>query len=438
MTITFPVPVTLTQGTTANATDVMADLLSIQGDINSNAAHNGANSDITALSALTTPIAINQGGFGGTTAAAARTNLGVAASGSNSDITAITNASALAQIGGFTAGGFVNHFRNATMDIAIRGASGTLPANTLTYTVDGWIAAGVGASGIAWAQAEAAVPSAYFPYNTLKFTAASGVTDFNIRQRIESYIATPLASQITTITAWIYNNTGSSVTPTLTVNHANAQDNFSAVTADLSGVSLQACPAGAWTQVSYTYTGSAYAYLGLEVIFDFGGSMNASGGRFIWFAAPDMRYTPGLTVGLNSTPPTPELRPFENDLCRRYAVGFGNTGAVSLFPFYPQRSGTTVIDCLTPLQPIMRAAPSLITTSPTWNAGAPSGNQIAMYDNWATGYTTISGSPTFSLYTPTVQSTVIRLTATAFSGTTGASGNIYFGSSAGFILSSEL
>jgi len=50
----------------------------------------GANSDITSLSGLTTPLSIAQGGTSGATANAARTALTAAASGANGDITSMT------------------------------------------------------------------------------------------------------------------------------------------------------------------------------------------------------------------------------------------------------------------------------------------------------------------------------------------------------------
>jgi hypothetical protein len=67
------------------------------------AAASGANSDITSLSGLTTPLTVAQGGTNAITAGAARTSLGAAASGSNADITALTNAAGI-QIGAPTLG----------------------------------------------------------------------------------------------------------------------------------------------------------------------------------------------------------------------------------------------------------------------------------------------------------------------------------------------
>lgn len=55
-------PFTLTNGTVADATQVMADFNQIVNNTNANAAKNGVNSDITALTALVTPITPTQGG----------------------------------------------------------------------------------------------------------------------------------------------------------------------------------------------------------------------------------------------------------------------------------------------------------------------------------------------------------------------------------------
>ena len=93
MSIVPSPPYTLTNGTNADATQVMANFNSLVTNINAHAAESGANTSITSLGGLTTPITIPQGGTGGTTAAGARTSLGAAASGSNSDITALNSLS---------------------------------------------------------------------------------------------------------------------------------------------------------------------------------------------------------------------------------------------------------------------------------------------------------------------------------------------------------
>jgi hypothetical protein len=60
-----------------------------EGDI-TDAAMSGANSDITSLTGLTTPLSIAQGGTNAINAGAALTSLGAAAKGANSDITSMT------------------------------------------------------------------------------------------------------------------------------------------------------------------------------------------------------------------------------------------------------------------------------------------------------------------------------------------------------------
>lgn len=62
MTIINALPFNLQNGTTADATQVMADFNEIVNDVNNNAAHNGVNTDITALTGLVTPITPAQGG----------------------------------------------------------------------------------------------------------------------------------------------------------------------------------------------------------------------------------------------------------------------------------------------------------------------------------------------------------------------------------------
>lgn len=59
-------PYFLSNGTLADANQVMGNFNTIGNCANANLAHNGANSDITSLSALTTPLTTSQGGTGNT------------------------------------------------------------------------------------------------------------------------------------------------------------------------------------------------------------------------------------------------------------------------------------------------------------------------------------------------------------------------------------
>lgn len=127
------------------------------------------------------------------------------------------------------------------------------------------------------------------------------------------------------VQAQIYNGTGGSITPTLTVKHAGTQDVWSSPTTDVNAASLQTCPASAWTQVAYTFTASASSYNGVEVGFDFGNNLGA-GTKSIQLTELDIRVTPGVAAGLNSNPSPPELRLVAGELAfsQRYFYAVTN------------------------------------------------------------------------------------------------------------------
>jgi hypothetical protein len=141
-----PYPFTLTNGTTADATQVMADFNTVRNAVNTNLAHSGANSDITSLSGLTTPLSVAQGGTGATTAADAATALNAVSRAGDTMTGALTiNASPTAlycQFGGVVAQG--NSQFNNNVDVygtlAAHGAisvpnGGAMESVTLTSCV---------------------------------------------------------------------------------------------------------------------------------------------------------------------------------------------------------------------------------------------------------------------------------------------------------------
>jgi hypothetical protein len=114
MSIIGALPFNLQNGTTADASQVMADFNKIVTDTNAHAAAAGANSSITSLSGLTTPLSISQGGSGSQAPAP------------------------------FTfTGGYRNLARrNGGFEVWQRGAGGAasfaIGASTTAYTADGW------------------------------------------------------------------------------------------------------------------------------------------------------------------------------------------------------------------------------------------------------------------------------------------------------------
>jgi hypothetical protein len=141
--------------------------LGIQTAIGYTPAHAGANSDISSITGLTTPLAINQGGTGANTAAAARAALGAAARGANTDITSL-NAPALGSATATTQGRGTNDTHVATTEFVV---SHSPIQNILDYGGD---ATGTNDNSTAFAAALAAGignhPSVFFPPGIYKFS----------------------------------------------------------------------------------------------------------------------------------------------------------------------------------------------------------------------------------------------------------------------------
>ena len=249
------------------------------------------------------------------------------------------------------AGGFVNKLRNGTFDVWQRGTPVSVAAGVLTYTADGWAVTSVGST--ASAIRGGGTQGATFD---LAISGGAGNTSIGVQQRIESFVAAPLAGQTCTFQCWLYNNTGASVTPTLTASYANAADNFGAVTI-FSTPAFPALPGtGVWTRFASTFAVPSGASNGL--VLNLGLGANTSGSNYLAITCADFRATPGLAVGLQANPPPPELRPittetlfclryFQNFPSPQYDVGYYTSAGGFSFP---------TRNWLTP----MRAAPTLV------------------------------------------------------------------------------
>ena len=88
----------------------------------------------------------------------------------------------------------------------------------------------------------------------------------------------------------------------------------------------------------------------------------------------------------------------------------------------------------------MRAAPSLVGASPPYtNSNPNSGNEVAVYDNNAAAFFSITGALTVSFAASGPAGVLLRLTAaTSWSGTTGDIGNLYIGPGVNLLASAEL
>jgi hypothetical protein len=168
-------PVILQNGTVADANQVMSDFYQIQNDVNANAAHNGANSDITSLSGLTTPLSVTQGGTGAAAAAGARANLGAAASGANSDITSLSGLTTPLPVSEGGTGGNTQATARAGIAAAASGANSDITSLTGLTTPLPITEGGTGATTAAGALSNFGVSpaKAWFSYNAATQTLIS-------------------------------------------------------------------------------------------------------------------------------------------------------------------------------------------------------------------------------------------------------------------------
>jgi hypothetical protein len=213
---------------------------------------------------------------------------------------------------------FKNGFINGNLQLWQRGTTAkSCPAATKTWRADRWFARPVGAA-ITYAQS-ATVPSGAIATYSALLTGAASVTTVDFGQRIESSDAITNWQRERTFSAYIYNDTGSSFTPKLRLNTPSAADDYTTNTNYLDAT-LQACPSGAWTQVSTTFTGSSYANStnGIELVLRIPDGSLSSTGKSVKIT--QLQCEPGSVV----TAQEPRLITFELILCQRYALKLEN------------------------------------------------------------------------------------------------------------------
>jgi hypothetical protein len=288
---------------------------------------------------------------------------------------------------GNVSGGFLNKFRNGTMDVWQRGTSSITVTTAGAYTADGWIVTPTGASCTATRAANnrAGAGTLY----GLQLTGATSVTDITLTQRIESSVAAALAGKTVTVQAQVYNNTGAAITPTLTTRYAGSADTWTSPVTDLAATGLQACASGAWTQVACTLNVSASATNGYAFIFDFGNNFSTTG-KDVVVGELDVRVTPAVATGLNASPPLPELRPvaIEVKFCFRYYYAW--SGSTRGCPGYANDT-FRIFNFTLPNQ--MRATPAVSGVSSTWGAiAATTVSQVDVNFDYNTGSASTSGA----------------------------------------------
>jgi hypothetical protein len=159
----------------------------------------------------------------------------------------------------------------------------------------------------------------------LEINGAASVTTVNIDQRLEAQEAIKYGSA--SFSAYVFNGTGSAVTPVILVGTPAAYENFTTVTTingSGSGENLQSCANGAWTKVTWSANISAYSNLanGLQV------TLQIPTGVLV--ATKTMRFTEfKFEQSASPTVFVPETADIAEMRCKRFLEILGQGGATA-------------------------------------------------------------------------------------------------------------
>ena len=222
---------------------------------------------------------------------------------------------------------FRNRIINGAMGVAQRGTSFSTPASA-AYTLDRWFVNWTGAAPTTVAQVTG--PTGF--RNALQITGAASNTAVNINQKIESLNCSDLSGATVTIQA----NIAVSVAQTVSwqLYYANAQDNFSSVTAISSGTWSATTTATTFTATVAGLPAGAMNGLYLAINPNNGGAFTS--GTFTITGVQ-------LEKGAVSTPFEFRHHGTELALCQRYYVPIGGnltamlngSGTVQAFAYLP-------------------------------------------------------------------------------------------------------
>jgi hypothetical protein len=262
------------------------------------------------------------------------------------------------------AGGWNNKIVNGTMDVWQRGLTIASPGQN-TVTADCWRVAynGTAPASVGQSANGVALSRGFQSSYMMTIVGAAGNTGVWVTQRIESFIAGQVAGRTATLQFKLFNNTTATITPSLQTFYPTAVDNFAGVTADLAATNLQPVAAGTVGQCSINFNVSSNAVLGYMLTIVIANAGLTSGTAGVSFGDVDFRYAPGAVIGLNPTPPPPELRPvsIEALICMRYYVN--QPGYGTFWSGWISTSGSGTYFGLAVFPIAMRAAPTVTLTN---------------------------------------------------------------------------
>jgi hypothetical protein len=284
--------------------------------------------------------------------------------------------------------GFANRLRNSSLTSWFHGFASRSITTSGDWGAEGIYVVPTGASvTVQQVTSTLSNPRSYFAQ---KITGAASVTGLVNRFVVESFDAAPLAGQQVTFQLPVRNDTGSTITPTITVKRCGAQDS-TYTNVDVSAVALQSIANGATGVLAYSWALNAGANLGFCIDIDFGNNFSTTGKSIQIGGGFDCRATPGVSTGTVASPPTPEIphasvdaawnerfyqTSYDNGTAPGASTANGLTGAVTT-----ANAGSNFGALAVPFRNPMRAAPSISWWDRVGNASKSSAYNGSWNDN---------------------------------------------------------
>jgi hypothetical protein len=220
--------------------------------------------------------------------------------------------------------GFLNKFYNGSFQIGQRGLTGT--TNTIAvgpgFTLDGWRAGATGTTMPTWSQ----LRQTNFRGAALRFAMTAALSALQMYQRLESVVAQQLFNVDTTpgpvtVQFRVFNGTGANILPQITITAPSATDVWTGTLTNVIGpVNGAFIAPNTSAIVAYTFLPTAALAQGLMATLSF----TSAGIGYIDIAEADIRATPGVATGWNTSPPPAAMRDAATELvfCERFYQNF--------------------------------------------------------------------------------------------------------------------
>jgi hypothetical protein len=252
--------------------------------------------------------------------------------------------------------GLRNRIINGDMRVAQRSSTTALNGGRQFGQIDRFTALLAGSAVSGTLTQDAAAGTNTSSGNALHLAGISYTAGYPmVGHRIESKDTASLNGKQITVSCKVYHDFGSSRNFAITLNKANAANDFSGVTPLGSGTNTP-CASGAWTQVTYTVTlGAMDASNGLEII------VNDTATSTV--AAKNAKFG-DFQLELGSVVTAIEQRPYEQELalCQRHLPAFTAVGTTDdIAAGFTTTNNTGIIQMPFAVEP--RIPPTGITTS---------------------------------------------------------------------------